>query len=109
MKCSFLYIVQLHAKVTRAHLDMLIPLSKKHYDAKCRSASEEGGRLHVIDRVLKSQKEDSYETDLSTQELDLWCKIMEGAVSTEEIRFHAELKMALRAANREYERLNSKL
>lgn len=72
---KFVYKVLAEVQFTREELEILLVLSKHHYDGHCRSVSEVGGFLYGIKNGFKFAPEIPHH--LKFREIDTLCKILE--------------------------------
>lgn len=102
----FFYRVQTEVIFTKADIDIAIRCSQRHYDAKCRAASEIGGFLYGMRN--KVHDEESATHGFSWDELDTLQKIMEGAMDAEEATFYNVVRRIFAETRKESERVNAR-
>jgi len=81
-RTSYHYSIVTLAAYTKEDVDLLMVMSQRHYDSKCRQASQVGGIIYGmknrLDFMLDEEKElGQVEASFTTQDLDLLCKITE--------------------------------
>jgi len=76
MHVNTLYpIVHADVHFTRLEIHQLLDLSKKHYDGRCKAASQHGGILYGWNNRLGNEA--GVDIDVEWKQLDLLCKIAE--------------------------------
>lgn len=103
---QFAYSVHAKVQYSRAELDLLLSMSSRHYDFKCRKVSELGGFLYGMAVRLQFTSEITETINLTSYELDTLCKICEGARSEEEFALGLFFRQTLASVATEYERLS---
>jgi hypothetical protein len=94
---------------TRVDLDILLRLSKAHYDTVCKQASQVGGFLYGMSTFLGFEEKDGRtEGDyrLTYRQLDTICKITEACDTPEETALHETVRQLLRESGEVYRTLN---
>lgn len=109
---EFHYKVEVVLEFTKDELDHLIRLSERHYDGKCKAASQQGGFLYGIRNRLNFQEEanrNSVQDTFNSYDLDTLVKIAEGEQFDRDgkIRLYDDLYESLMSVQREYEKANS--
>lgn len=115
----FFYKVQTEVVFTEADVDVAIRCSERHYDAKCRAASKQGGFLYGMKNQVRplpgvnpgdpEEKVESATHGFSWDQLDTLAKIMEGAVDPEERAFGDAVRRIFAETRKESERINAHL
>lgn len=109
----FFYAVQSELRFTRADVDILIRCSQRHYDAKCRSLSQIGGKYYGMLNQLCGIAADGspmYKdaaSNFTTQDLDITCKVLENANTPEEAALYLVFRDLFHQARTESEKLNA--
>lgn len=106
----FFYAVQSELRFTEHDVDILMRCSKRHYDAKCRGLSVGGfiaGMKNQFYTVKGEERPKDATRNFSWQDLDITCKVLEGARNDEEAALYGRLRELFAEARKESERLNA--
>lgn len=105
MCAGFDFRVEVRVRYGKKELAQLMKFSAEHYDAKCRSLSQPGGFLYGMKNQLGDDK--FAEWPLSTQDLDLLCKVTEPLLrgDADKVSLHQSLRELLFNADAKYREL----